>query len=144
MPARRAAFPVVVHVMLVRDGNIFLLRRSATGFMDGRFALPGGHQRHGESVSDAARRECREETGVDPLDLKPRMVLPYIAGGHQGLNFLFEAHRFNGEPTIGETHLFDACLWAPPDALPQPVAPWLPDALAMKASSWYREFRWER
>ena len=61
----RQGFPVVVHVMLLRGEHLFLLRRAATGFMDGYFCLPGGHQKAGESVSDAARRECLEEAGVD-------------------------------------------------------------------------------
>ncbi len=138
--SERHAFPVVVHVLLWRADDIFLLRRSATGFMDGYFSLPGGHQQFGESVSAAARRECREETGADPLDLKPRFVLPYISGVHQGLNFVFQAHRLNGEPGIGEQELFDACCWAPTDALPAPVAPWLVQALKIGQGEWYREF----
>ena len=135
----RPTYPVVAHIMLVRNGEIFLLRRSATGFMDGYFCLPGGHQQPGESVSAAARRECREEAGVDPLDLQPRFALPYISGRHQGLNFVFEAHSFSGEPGIAETQLFDACQWAPASALPSPTAPWLADALQMQEGRWYRE-----
>ena len=135
----RPAYPVVAHTLLLRDGRIFLLRRAATGFMDGYFCPPGGHQQPGESVSAAARRECREEAGVDPLDLKARFALPYISGRHQGLNFVFEAHAFSGEPGIGETQLFDASEWAPPDALPTPTAPWLAQALQMREGQWYRE-----
>lgn len=139
----RDEFPVVVHTLLIRDSRVFLLRRAHTGFMDGFYALPGGHQRHGESVTEAAVRECQEETGARPRDLQPRSVLPYISGRHQGLNFLFEAHRFEGEPRIREPHLFDDCRWALPDDLPRNVAPWLADALALPAHRWFREFRWD-
>ena len=139
----RDGFPVVAHVMLVRRSRLFLLRRAQTGFMDGYFGLPGGHQRRGESVREAALRECREETGVLPEDLAPRCVLPYISGRHQGLNFLFEAHRFDGEPRVNEPDLFDGCRWARRDDLPARVTPWLVDALAMPPGHWFREFRWE-
>ena len=139
----RDGFPVVVHVMLVRDSRMFLLWRAHTGFMDGYYGLPGGHQRRGESVSEAARRECVEETGARPQDLRPRCVLPYISGRHQGLNFLFEVHRFAGEPRVNEPELFDECCWAPEDRLPSKVTPWLVAALAMPRRHWFREFRWD-
>ena len=57
MAEQRERFPVVVHVMLEQGGRVALLKRSNTGFMDGYYALPGGHQEQGESISEAARRE---------------------------------------------------------------------------------------
>ena len=138
----RHGFPVVVHVMLLRDGKVFLLRRAATGFMDGWFCLPGGHQKAGESVSAAARRECLEEAGVEVAELQPRFALPYRSGIHQGINFVFETHAFSGEPVIAEPALFDACCWRPRNDLPKPVTPWLTDALALPTSEWYHEFHW--
>lgn len=139
----RAGFPVVVHTMLTRDAELFLLRRAHTGFMDGYYALPGGHQRRGESVSAAARREVREETGIELLSLEPRCVLPYRDGVHQGLNFVFETSDFVDEPIINEPELFDACCWAPRDDLPRPVPPWLQALMAMPRESWYQEFHWD-
>lgn len=139
----RDEFPVVVHMLLERDRRLFLLRRARTGFMDGYYGLPGGHLRRGESVTEAAARECREETGVQPEDVEPRCVLPYISGRHQGLNFVFESHRFEGEPGVNEPELFDGCCWVRRDDLPARVAPWLADALAMPPGRWFREFRWD-
>ena len=139
----RDGFPVVVHILLERDSRLFLLRRARTGFMDGYYGLPGGHLRRGESVTEAAVRECREETGVVPEGIEPRCVLPYISGRHQGLNFVFESHRFEGEPGVNEPELFDGCCWARRDDLPARVAPWLADALAMPPGRWFREFRWD-
>ena len=133
---------MVVHVLLWREARLFLLRRAHTGFMDGYYGLPGGHLRRGESVGEAAVRECREETGVQPQDIEPRCVLPYISGRHQGLNFLFEAHRFEGDPRVNEPEFFDGCCWARRDDLPARVAPWLADALAMPPGRWFQEFRW--
>ena len=141
---KRQGFPVVVHVMLLRDEAVFLLRRAATGFMDGYFCLPGGHQQAGESVSEAARRECLEEAGVEVGELRPRFALPYRSGAHQGLNFVFEADAFVGEPAVAEPALFDACCWSPCRDLPERVTPWLVDALAMPEGQWFHEFHWSR
>ena len=137
----RDAFPVVAHVMLVRGGALFLLRRANAEFMDGYWGLPGGHQRRGESLREAALRECREETSVAPTDLKPRAVLPYISAAHQGLNFIFEGRRWEGAPRINEPQRFDRCQWAPNGRLPAKVAPWLEDLLALPPDCWFREFR---
>lgn len=140
----RERFVVVVHVLIVRDGRLFMLRRANTGFMDGYYALPGGHQEGGESVSAAAARECAEETGIVTREIDPVCVMPYRSGRHQGLNFLFQTSRFEGEPRVNEPELFDAGVWVDPAALPEPVAPWLPDALVMRSTgSWYREFQWD-
>ena len=144
MPRKqRAGFPVVVHTMLLRNAEVFLLRRARTGFMDGYYALPGGHQDQGESVSDAARREVLEETGVTLGAIDPRCVLPYRSGPHQGLNFVFQTAEFGDEPFVNEPELFDACCWAPLTQLPQPAPPWLETIIAMPDAIWYREFDWD-
>jgi len=140
----RDQFVVVVHVLVMRGSELFLLRRANTGFMDGYYALPGGHQEAGESVSAAAIRECREEIGITPRDLQPVCVMPYRSGRHQGLNFLFETSDYDGEPVINEPDLFDASCWVNGAQLPQPVAVWLPDALDLRErKQWYREFEWD-
>ncbi len=140
---QRASFPVVVHTMLVRGADVFLLLRAHTGFMDGYYALPGGHQHQGESVSEAAMREVREETGVVLASVNPRCVLPYRSGSHQGLNFVFEATDFVDEPIVNEPELFAACCWARKTDLPQPAPPWLEAVMTMPREAWYREFHWD-
>ncbi|MGF1449846.1 MAG: NUDIX domain-containing protein [Opitutales bacterium] len=66
MPAAAALSPtppvrVAARVVLLRDGRLLTIQ-----MRDGRgefFILPGGGQRHGESLIEAARREVMEETG---------------------------------------------------------------------------------
>jgi ADP-ribose pyrophosphatase YjhB (NUDIX family) len=111
--------------------------------MDGYYVLPGGHQHLGETVSAAAVRECGEETGVCPASVRPVCVLPYRSGRHQGLNFVFEAEDWPGEPVIGEPDLFDAAGWFVPEALPEPHAAWIPEVLRLRDSGvWFRELHW--
>lgn len=142
----RAQFPVVAHVLMLRDDgrSLFLLRRAHTGFMDGYFVLPGGHQDSGEMVMATAQRECEEETGVQHPQLNPCCVLPYRSGNHQGLNFVFETTQWGGEPQVAETELFDLGQWYPIGSLPEPCAPWIARVLQMREQGqWYAELVWD-
>ncbi len=144
MAQDRDRFPVVVHVLVRRGTSVALLRRAHTGFMDGYYALPGGHQQQGESVSQAARRECREELGIEPDALAPVCVLPYRSGEHQGINFVFACSEYRGQVHIAEPELFDELIWVAPDAVPERTAEWIPVALTLvDGDGWYRELEWD-
>ena len=144
MTENRDRFPVVVHVLLVHDGAIALLKRANTGFMDGYYALPGGHQEQGESVTQAARRELTEELGVIARELTPLRVMPYRSGRHQGVNFLFSCRDWEGETLINEPEHFAELIWVTPGNLPTPTAEWIPMALDPAAAhGWYQEMEWD-
>lgn len=142
--AERDRFPVVVHVLVYEGESFVLLKRANTGFMDGYYALPGGHQQAGESVSQAAHRECAEELGIRTRVLVPECVLPYRSGRHQGVNFIFSCRDYEGVPVINEPDLFDELCWVEADRLPAPHAEWIPWALELAGGSgWYRELEWD-
>ena len=134
----RAPFVIVVHTLVFdAAGRLLLLRRANTGFLDGRYAPPGGHRRAGEQVAAAAIRECREEARIEVERIKPVVVMPY--GG--GVDFVFEAVRWSGDAAIGEPGTCDALLFAPPAALPAATVDFVATALACRAEDvWYREF----
>ena len=56
--------PAVGAVVFDDQGRILLIRRGR-GAYAGRWAVPGGRQRMGETMQEAARREVAEETGLD-------------------------------------------------------------------------------
>ena len=59
------AHPVVgVGAVVVRDGRALIVRRGHEP-RKGQWSLPGGLVNLGESLADAARREVKEETGLD-------------------------------------------------------------------------------
>lgn len=73
-----------VRAVIIRNGRILLIRKE---YEDGRqqFALPGGAQESGETLSSALDRECREEIAttvrIDSLLhvadwFKPRDTIP--------------------------------------------------------------------
>ncbi len=61
---------VGVGAVIVHEQRVLLIRR-ATEPMKGRWSIPGGLVELGESLLDAVRRECLEETGVqvEPIQL---------------------------------------------------------------------------
>lgn len=135
---------MVAHVLLMqgsKERHIFFLRRSGTGFLDGYYSLPGGHLEPGELPSEAARRECFQETGVQLEALAPRCVLPYRYRGAVGVNWVFEALSYSGVPRLAE-RTADAAVWAG-SVLPNRRPRWIDAALAAPGASngagWYLE-----
>jgi 8-oxo-dGTP diphosphatase len=53
-----------VSVAVWRDGEVLLVRRGRAP-LAGSWSFPGGGVSLGERLEDAARREVREETGID-------------------------------------------------------------------------------
>lgn len=52
-------------IVLSADNRILLLKRPDDDkLFPGKWCLPGGHRQDDESIVQAARRECREESGI--------------------------------------------------------------------------------
>ncbi len=67
MSRERYNLSVAVFVLLLRGDELCMLRRANTGWMDGYFSLPAGGLEKGETLSVAASRELKEETGIEVL-----------------------------------------------------------------------------
>ncbi|MFH0884956.1 MAG: NUDIX hydrolase [Candidatus Micrarchaeota archaeon] len=61
--------PFACDMILVENGKILLIRRGAEPFK-GQWAVPGGRIEDGETAEECARREMKEETGLDVEILK--------------------------------------------------------------------------
>jgi 8-oxo-dGTP diphosphatase len=58
---------------LLRNGDDILVLRESKGDNSGKFHFPGGHTEGEESLEEALRREVRQETGIEQMDIG----LPY-------------------------------------------------------------------
>jgi 8-oxo-dGTP diphosphatase len=71
-PSRFPAFAVTVDIVILTmaEGrlHVLLVRRGVAPFQ-GMWAVPGGFKRPDETLDEAAKRELREETGVDGTSL---------------------------------------------------------------------------
>ena len=106
------------------DGHLLLVRQSYP--RDGS-RFPGGHLRRREEPADAARRELREELGIDvELDGLPVVV---VDAAMRRVDVIFNARLEEGsalpERTAHSPEITDA-RWFPPDGLPN----LLPEATA--------------
>ena len=70
---------VGVGLIVMREGEVLLIRRGREPGR-GRWALPGGAQRVGETVEAAGRRELREETGLEVGSLH---LVGYVDAVHE-------------------------------------------------------------
>ena len=52
-----------------KEGKILLMKRAGAYGKDS-WAPPGGHVEFGETASETARRETKEETGIDITNIK--------------------------------------------------------------------------
>ncbi len=86
----------------IEDGENLLLIHKKTGLGKGKINAPGGRIEPGEKMKDAAVRECEEEIGITPSDLRQVAELQFIfTDGYSLRGFVFFAKSFTG--TLIET-----------------------------------------
>jgi NAD+ diphosphatase len=101
-------------IVLVEDGDRLLLARGAN-FPPGRFSAVAGFVEIGESLEEAARREVREEVGVELADLRYFSSQPWPFG--HSLMVGFHARYESGELRPDGTEIVEAG-WFGRNALP--------------------------
>jgi len=80
---------VVVGTVVLHEGTVLLCRRAIEP-RRGTWTLPGGFLEIGESASDGARRETREETGVEVRVVAPLVHLDIVRIGQIFMMFRAE------------------------------------------------------
>jgi 8-oxo-dGTP pyrophosphatase MutT (NUDIX family) len=119
-PAANSLVPSVNVAVADEHGRVLVIRRSDND----NWALPGGAMDYGESISDAAVRETKEETGVDceitglvGVYTNPRHVILYTSNGEvrQECSLVFSARAIGGEPTPSSES--SEVRWVAPDEL---------------------------
>ncbi|WP_219762451.1 NUDIX hydrolase [Neoroseomonas alba] len=134
-----------VFVALMQGSEICLLRRKATGWLDGQFSLPAGGLDAGETIASAARREAEEEVGVwvAPSALHYAHTLHSQTDGSDWVGHFFVATEWSGIPRICETDKHCDLMWRAANALPDETIPYVRQALRCIAQGdRYSEYGW--
>jgi 8-oxo-dGTP diphosphatase len=106
--------------------EVLLQLRQNTGYRDDHWSAAAGHVERGETAYDAARREAREETGVEVGSLRFVTSMQRTAHGDpidERIDFFFTCRTWTGEPRIVEPSKCAALGWFPLGSLPEPVVP---------------------
>lgn len=116
----RNTLPVAVHLFLVKQDEILLLRRFNTGYEDGNYSVCAGHVEFGEVYYDAMIREAKEEIGITLTfeDLKPIQVM-HRKKDDERIDYFFLASTWQGEIENKEPDKCDALTWVKAKELPE-------------------------
>jgi ADP-ribose pyrophosphatase YjhB (NUDIX family) len=127
---------VGVGAVVWRDGRVLLVKRAKPP-RQGQWSLPGGLQEIGETVADAARRELREETGLEIEVLEVAEVVDYIERDEQDrVRFHYALVDFLAVAPEGEAVAAGdaaAVRWFGPEDLPGLALPPDTERVALKA-----------
>ena len=134
-----------VHLFLMKDGQVLLLRRHNTGYEDGKLSVIAGHLDGGEQVKEAACREAKEEVGIDILPEEIEVVgVMHRKTTDERVDWFVVAHRWKGEPSIREPDRCSELLWIPTNKLPPDLIPYVRRSLEnLRQGKWFDSFGWE-
>ena len=111
-------------VLVMRQGRVLLGRRRGS-HGDGYYAAPGGHIEFGESFEETARREVREEAGLEIADLRLLSVGNYIFNREDGARHYIDidcvCEAATGDPQLMEPEKCEGWDWYDLDDLPGPL-----------------------
>ena len=121
------------------------MRRANTGYEDGNYSVVAGHVEAGESVTQAAIREAREEIGVDILPKSLTMSgVMHRRAGDERVDFFFVARVWSGSVGNREPNKCDELRWVPIRELPLNVIPYIRRAIELSSSPhWFEEYGWD-
>lgn len=111
---------VGVGCIVFRGEQVLLVRRGKPPRI-GMWSLPGGAQHLGERTEEAARRELREEAGIEVGPMELAAVVDAVSHDEDGrVRFHYTivdycADWISGEPVAGDD--VDAAAWAAPHEL---------------------------
>jgi 8-oxo-dGTP diphosphatase len=112
---------VGIGVMIFKDGRVLMgKRRGSHG--TGEYAWPGGHLEYMESFEQCAKREVREETGMEIENVRFLRLfnLKHYAPKHY-VDIGVMADWKSGEPQVLEPQKMESWGWYELDALPTPL-----------------------
>lgn len=133
-----------VHLFLICDDKVLLLRRFNTGYEDGKYSVIAGHLEGDEEIKAAAIREAQEEIGIkiSPADLQVVGVM-HRKSTDERIDFFLATSSWSGEITNREPDRCDQLAWFDLDEIPENVVPYVGRALDnYRRGNWFDSFGW--
>ena len=136
--------PVAVHLLLVKDSRLLMLRRYNTGYEDGNYSVVAGHIDGGEDLKTAMIREAREEAGIEipRSDLEIVGVI-HFKGDAEYIHFFLKASAWSGEVRNMEPNKCDDLRWFGMGELPGNTVPYVRQAIDNYSDgTWFGSLGW--
>ena len=110
-----------VAVIVVRKGRVLLGKRK-NSHGSGTWQFPGGHLEYGESIEACARRELKEETGldIDKSRMGPFTNDVFKKERKHYVTLFVIAEQTSGNPRVMEPDKCERWDWFPWTQLPRP------------------------
>jgi mutator protein MutT len=121
-PHRKQILPIVIVYVFNENGEIMLMKRRKHPYT-GWWESIGGHIEFGEKVEDAAKRELKEEAGVETGNLNFVSVFDHIEGDAYHRIAMTFATKVDNEVTIDLKDEHDKFKWFSMDNLPKNIIP---------------------
>ena len=114
--------------MIFKDGKVLLgKRKNAHG--EGTYAWPGGHLEFMESFEGCAKRETREETGIEIGNIRFLRLFNFKTEEKHYADIALMADWVSGEPQVLEPEKCEGWEWHDPQDLPESLFDTLPSYL---------------
>lgn len=122
---------VAVHLLLIENGKILLLRRYNTGYEDGNYSVPAGHIDGNESIIKAMQREALEEAGIkiEEDDLEVVHAMHRKSKDRESIDYFLSCKKYEGTIRIMEKDKCDELQFYDIERLPNNVIPYVRKAI---------------
>ena len=144
MPRKRFTLKIAVHVFLIREQHILLLKRFNTGYEDGNYSVIAGHLDGGEEVKTAAIREAYEEANIHLLQDDLAIVgVMHRKANDERVDFFVAATKWSGDIINAEPNKCSELTWFDLDHLPENTIPYVHRAIEnYQRGVWFDSFGW--
>lgn len=112
---------VGIGVMILKEGKVLLGKRKGS-HGEGEYAFPGGHLEYMESFAECAKREAKEECGIEIKNVRFQLLAnltKYTPKHYVHIGLL--ADWQSGEAQVLEPEKSESWDWFELDRLPQPL-----------------------
>ena len=133
-----------VHLFLIKEGKVLLLRRFNTGYEDGNYHIIAGHKEADEEVKRAMIREAQEEAGIN-IQLNDLRVVHVMHRRvlDERVSFFLTTKKWSGEIINKEPRKCDNLSWFDLNNLPDNIVPYIKKGLDCYSKGvFYSSFGW--
>lgn len=113
---------VGVAAIILQDHKVLMgKRKNAHG--EGCWAFPGGHLEHGESIEECARREVKEETGLNVQNIRIETFTNdiFVEEEKHYITIFIVCEYESGELQLNEPHKCEEWVWVEWNEFPEPL-----------------------